>query len=143
MEEVVANTVAGIDADAYILDCIPNSTTQQIKDRTDYLVTTIRKNQPQAPIIIVPSSVIGLGSWDKQIASTVVEKNEAIKAEYAKLKKAGIKKLYFIDAKNLIGTDNEGTVDGIHPNDLGFDRMLKILQPAICKILRKENINPN
>lgn len=140
MEKDVANTIAAIDADVYVLDCIPNSSAQQIKERTAYLVNSIREKHPQTPIVIIPSSVIGSGSWDQQIATTVKEKNETIKIEYNKLKKAGLKKLYFIDAEDLIGTDNEGTVDGIHPNDLGFSRMLKILEPAVCKILKKEKI---
>lgn len=140
MEKSVADAIASIDADAYILDCIPNSSPQQITERTAYLVNTIREKHPQKPIIIIPSSVRELGNWDQKIALVIEQKNENIKTEYEKLKKAGVKKLYFIDAKNLIGTDHEGTVDGIHPNDLGFDRMLKVVKPAISKIFKKENI---
>ncbi len=140
MEKDVADAIANIDADAYILDCVPNSRPQQITERTGYLVKTIREKHPQSPIIIVPTIVRESGNWDQKIALTVKQQNENIKIEYEKLKKAGVKKLYFIDAKNFIGTDHEGTVDGVHPNDLGFDRMLKVLKPAISKILKKEKI---
>ena len=44
--------------------------------------------------------------------------------------------LYFIKEDRFLGTDHEGTVDGTHPNDLGFDRMLKKYKPAISKILK-------
>jgi hypothetical protein len=40
----------------------------------------------------------------------------------------------------MLGSDHEGSVDGIHPNDLGFDRMIKVIEPALRKIFRKYGI---
>jgi len=34
-----------------------------------------------------------------------------------------------------LGGDHEGTVDGTHPNDLGFDRMLHQLKSKLEAIL--------
>ena len=48
--------------------------------------------------------------------------------QYELLKKQGIKDLYLIRDNHAIGTDHEGSVDGTHPNDLGFDRMVEQYQ---------------
>jgi lysophospholipase L1-like esterase len=45
--------------------------------------------------------------------------------------------LYLIRPEDLIFPDNEGTVDGVHLNDLGFVRMAERLAPAIKKALNK------
>jgi lysophospholipase L1-like esterase len=52
----------------------------------------------------------------------------------------GMKNLYFITSENMIGMDHEGTIDGTHPNDLGYDRMLHYIQPLITDILNKYGI---
>lgn len=37
----------------------------------------------------------------------------------------------------ILGDDHEGTVDGTHPNDLGFDRMIKSITPQLLPIIQK------
>ena len=49
------------------------------------------------------------------------------------LKESGLKQIYYKKGDGLIGNDYEGTVDGVHPNDLGMMRMAEALQPAIEK----------
>lgn len=143
MEKSVVDAIAEMEADAFILDCVPNPSPLQITERTSYLVNTIRQKHPEKPIIMIQSIVRETGNFDQKAALTVKQQNENVKTEYEKLIKSGIKKLYFIGAENLIGTDHEGTVDGIHPNDLGFNRMVNILKPKISKILKKEKIKAN
>ena len=43
-----------------------------------------------------------------------------LKEEVAKLKKQGIKHLFYITSEELSRSDHEGTVDGVHLTDLGF-----------------------
>jgi len=50
------------------------------------------------------------------------EKNQALRTEFDKLVKAGMKDLIYISAAGSIGTDSEGTVDGTHLTDLGYLR---------------------
>ncbi len=140
MEKSVADVVANADADAFILDCVPNSTPLQIKERTAYLVNAIRTRHPEKPVIMVESIVRESGNWDTTIALNVKQQNENFRSEYHKLKAKGIKKLYYVPADNLLGTDHEGTIDGVHPNDLGFYRMITVLKPAILKVLKKEKV---
>ena len=59
---------------------------------------------------------------------------------YKKALKSGDKNVYFIDGRTLFGrADRENcTVDGCHPNDLGFYRMAQKIDKTIKKILSKK-----
>lgn len=141
METAAADMVASIPADAYILDCVPNSSPEQITERTGYLVSAIRKKNPSAPVIIVQSIIREHGYFDQAVGKRVAEQNANMKEQFGLLQQAGVKNLYLISAENLLGNDHEGTADGTHPNDLGFDRMLQILKPEIMAILKKHGVN--
>lgn len=140
MEKAVADAVAGAEADAFLLDCIPNSTTTEIKERTAYLVKTIRAKHPNAPIIVMQTVIREGGYFDTRIGAAVSSQNRAITAEINALKKGGMKNLYFITAEDLLGHDHEATVDGTHPTDLGFYRMATFLKPVLTEILSKHGI---
>jgi hypothetical protein len=48
------------------------------------------------------------------------------------------KDVYFLTAADVAGKD--GTVDNLHPNDLGFSRLIAVYQPKIAKILKRYGI---
>ena len=48
--------------------------------------------------------------------------NTALKIEYDKMIANGYKNIFYIDSENALGSDYEGTVDGVHFTDLGFKR---------------------
>ena len=56
----------------------------------------------------------------------------------------GDKNVYFIDGSMLFGeADGDAcTVDGCHPNDLGFYRMARGLEPVLRKILENDSVLP-
>jgi hypothetical protein len=139
MERAVADMITDIEADAYILDCAANPSPEQISERTEYFVSAIRERHPDAPIIMIESVVRESGNFDTKIEDRVREQNRTFKNEYLALKSSGVTDLFYIEGA-LLGTDHEGTVDGVHPNDLGFDRMLRIIEPKIQKVLKKYGI---
>jgi len=140
MEKAAADLVASVDADAFVLDCIPNPSPEEIKQRTAYLVNAIRAKHPSAPIILVQSVIREHGYFDQKVGERVRQQNENARKEFELLQQKGVKNIYFIPADQLLGDDHEGTTDGTHPNDIGFDRMLQVLKPAILDILTKHGI---
>jgi len=70
-----------------------------------------------------------------KICKMVKEQNRAIEDQIHILHKLGFKNLYLIKENHFLGTDHEGTVDGVHPSDLGFERMLEKIKPALAEIL--------
>jgi len=113
---------------------------RKLQTGTSYLVNAIREKHPEVPIIIIQSIIFEHGYFDQSVMQRVNKQNENINQEIVKLRLSGVKGLYLISTCNLLGDDHEGTVDGIHPNDLGFDRMLRQLKPEIMEILKKYNI---
>ena len=45
------------------------------------------------------------------------------------------KRLHYLETKEMLGHDTEGTVDGCHPNDLGMMRQGEVFGAAIKKLL--------
>jgi lysophospholipase L1-like esterase len=142
MEKDVANMIATVSADAFVLDCVPNSSPAEIRERTAYLVNTIRLHHPKVPILVIPSTVRENGAFDQQVGDRVKAQNEQIEQEVSKLWRSGVKDLYLLSYEQQLGADHEGTIDGSHPNDLGFDRMLKQLKPQFLSIFRKYHLLP-
>lgn len=59
----------------------------------------------------------------------------ALRKSFDELNSAGTKQLFYIPGADLLGDDNDGTVDSSHPNDLGFARQAdafdKMLAPLV------------
>jgi hypothetical protein len=131
----VGEAMSEIDAALYIIDCNPNTQTELIYDRAVALVKLLKQKRPEIPILLVEGFyyVNGFGNPKE---SDQAKKNAELKRAYATLQKAGLKQIYYKKGDGMIGDDYEGTVDGVHPNDLGMMRMAESLQPAIEKIIR-------
>lgn len=123
MDKSMAEIIARIDAEKYVLDCLPNCTTQILKDSAYYFITYLAKAKPQTPIYMVENVIFPPSIADIQSAKELKEKNAYWEELYKKLRKEGYKNIKYIPAKGLIGNDGECTVDGAHMTDLGFMRM--------------------
>jgi hypothetical protein len=123
MEEAVVDVIGGIKASFYVIDCLPNMSVAEVKERVSTLAQSLRSRNTNTPIVFVENIEYSKIFYEEATRKLIQDKNEALKTEFEKLKKAGMKNLYFISAKNAIGADNEATVDGVHLTDLGFMRM--------------------
>jgi sugar lactone lactonase YvrE len=135
MEPAVADMITAFNADAYILDCVPNANSSEIRDNTAPLVQKIRAKHPSSPIILIQSVVREMGNFNQTTRNNVQTQNTLFQTEYDKLVAAGLTGLTMIPATDLLGHDHEGSVDGTHPNDLGFERMVDVIQPIITPII--------
>ena len=134
----MADKIATIPAHAYVIDCLANCTAQIIKDSTEYFIRTIAQANPQTPIYMVSNYCYPYQYLDKQFQKDAAEENSIWKGFCEKLRKEGFKNIHYIDAyangnmkKSPIGPDHEGTVDGVHMTDLGFQRFAKFLMKYI------------
>lgn len=130
-EPEVADLLAEIDADIFVLDPLWNMQPAQMQERYKPMVRKIRAAHPDAPILLVE---------DTQVHDWVPTTKGKLLREYlAELEAEGITGLYFLDAHGMLGTDGEGTVDGVHPNDIGFMRQaakyVEALQPIIDSLV--------
>jgi len=136
MEPAVADMLSAIDSmDLLIMDCVPNSSPAEVRERTFNFVERVRRSHPQVPILLIESITRQVGNYNLKWNARLSEQNRNFKLEYERLLQAGYKNLYYIPTDHLIGDDSEGTVDGTHPTDVGFERMLKIIGPKVKAIL--------
>ncbi|MGB0582082.1 MAG: SGNH/GDSL hydrolase family protein [Limisphaerales bacterium] len=134
MEIEVARLIAEVDAAVYIIDCLPNIDAKTTAARTEPLVKFLREKRPDTPILLVEDRNYS----DSHLISAKRKRNEtsqaALKTAYENLKEAGVKKLYYLEGKNMLGDDHDGTVDSSHPNDLGFWRQANHFEKALHQI---------
>ena len=135
MEPEVAELLAEEDPAVYILDCLPNITGDVVAKNTEPVVNILRKARPETPIVLVEDRTYGY-AWIKQSSRDRHEGSRvAYKAAYDRLIAGGMKNLHYIEGADMLGKDGDGTTDGSHPNDLGFQRQAEAMLPTLRKAL--------
>lgn len=137
MEFPVAELLATMKASCFVLDCIPNPSPAEIKERAYPFIKHLLTKRPEVPVLLVESRIHETGYFDSRIGAVTTEKNNLIKEVYTRLKQEGFKQLYYLPATNLTGHDHEGTIDGSHLTDLGFMRQADEVQPLLEKLMKK------
>lgn len=135
-EPELADLLSELDPSVYVLDPVPNMDAAMVAERIEPMVRKIRSAHPKTPIVLVQSLSYTDGYLEPVRRERYTSANDAMRTAYRNLKKSGVKKLYFISGEDLIGDDGEGTVDGTHPNDLGFMRMAEEIGPVVRRLLR-------
>ncbi|WZO98904.1 SGNH/GDSL hydrolase family protein [Isosphaeraceae bacterium EP7] len=138
-EPEVATLLAELDPAVFVLDSLPNLSTDEVAERIGPFLETIRKAHPDTPIVLVENLVYAGSAYLPDRASKVQGSNKALNAAFKARIDAGDKHLTLVPAKDLIGLDDEGTVDGSHPTDLGFVRIADALEPFIRHALADQS----
>lgn len=135
MEVELAGLFAELEVAAYLIDCLPNMTAEQVAERTEPFVRRLRQDRPTTPILLIEDRTL-TDAWIREgLQEGHVARRAELRAAYEKLVAAGDENLHYLPATGLLGTDGEGTVDGSHPTDLGFNRMVTHLLPVLERIL--------
>ena len=127
MERPIAELIADIDAGFYVIECLPNMKAEEVRERTRPLVEVIRKKRPDVPIVFVENAVYEGAFLDAGIKTMIDQKNAALRHEVEQLRQQGVANLLYIDSQGALGSDHEGTVDGVHLTDVGFLRYADFL----------------
>lgn len=135
MEPEVAQLLSEIDCCMYVLDPLPNNTKQGVEERAEPLIRKIRSTHPNTPIVMVENIIYQNGHLHPARFERYTTSNAAWRVIFDKLISEGDKNLYYIPCDDLLGDDDEGTVDGTHATDLGFYRMAQAITPTLKKIL--------
>lgn len=135
-EQIMADFFASIDASIFVIDYDYNAPTSAHLKATHYnFYKTVRDKNPDAPIVMISKPNHGVFRIDDENRRLIIENT------YKTALENGDKNVYFIDGRTLLGNEeiDACTVDGIHPNDLGFYRMAVAISPTIDKILNKKD----
>ena len=128
MEQPIAKLISKSKPLFYVIECMPNMINpENVTNKTIPLINTIRENNPKTPIVLVENFFGTSSVLDKKMENEIREMNLALKTEYQKMISEGYNNIFYVESKNAIGNDNEGTVDGVHFTDLGFLRYADFL----------------
>ena len=127
----IAQAMDEMDPSCVIIDCIPNCTLTEVEEKTVPFIRHIRQKHPNVPVVMVEGPYFPQQKYDAYLKTYLPAKNKAYRAAYEELVKENPKNMYYVENTNLTGADNEGTVDGIHLTDLGFQRMAQELYPVV------------
>ena len=136
MENYFADILGEIDASLYLIDCLPNMgalSEDEIYQRVCHLVRRLRALHPQTPIVMVEDRTMEDPVFTD--IPPVNPRRRAQKQAYDLLKKT-IAHLYYIKGDEIFGSQEDATVDGSHPSDLGMLLYYHALKRTVSKALR-------
>lgn len=134
MEPAIADLLAELDPALFVIDCLPNMTADEITQRTVGFVKKIRKARSDTPILMVEHPNYAHTSWDVEARESIKTKNARFLQEFNKLQKDRVKGLHYFKGDHSFG-DGDGTLDGVHPTDLGYTNYADALESAIRPLL--------
>ena len=123
MEHEMSEHLAAIDASCYVLDCLWNMNLTEVADRYEPFVRNLRAKRPDVPIVMAEQCDVFMGAPNA--------KDSLVRRIYEKLTAEGWKGLCYLPKAGMYSGDRDGTVDGVHPNDLGMGTMAKAFGAAV------------
>ncbi|MBR4296048.1 MAG: SGNH/GDSL hydrolase family protein [Clostridia bacterium] len=132
-EVPMAEYLRELDMSIFVCDYDYNASFEHLQESHYRLYEIFREKQPDTPYIMITLP----NAW--LFNDGIAKRKEIIFESYKKAKALGDKNVYFIDGKDLFGSDNwdNCTVDGTHPNDLGFYRMAERIGLTIKEIIER------
>ena len=135
-EKIVAEFISKQNISIFMFDYdhnAPDATHLEMTHENFYQI--IRKANHDLPIVIMTRPDF---AWDP---IENYKRREVIRSTYDKAIASGDKNVYFIDGENFYSNYgnpmlNACSIDGCHPNDLGFLCMTKTLYPIMLEILK-------
>jgi hypothetical protein len=134
-EVEVVRFLAEIDAAVFVLDCMANMGAVPVKPNTIAVVKLLREKRPQMPILLLEERTWSDGWILPSRADNQEQRRAELRAAYDELVAGGVKDLHYMKGDDFVGRDDEGTVDGSHPNDLGMMRYADALEPELRKLI--------
>lgn len=130
-EPSMAEYISSLPMCAFVYDYDYNAWSPEYLAKThEPFFLRIREKNPTVPVIMISAPCIATEDDRNQ-------RRDVIRATYENAVKRGDKNVYFIDGGHLYDGPlaDSCTVDGVHPNDLGFYRMAQSILTVLKKAL--------
>lgn len=132
-EQNMARYISTLQMSAFVYDYDHNAPDAAYLERTHRaMFETIRNAQPELPIVIVSRP-------EHRRSEAADARFEVIKRTYEGALSAGDHNVCLIDGRSIMSgiADGSGTVDGCHPNDLGFYLMAQKIGAQLARFLSR------
>ncbi|KAJ5099283.1 SGNH hydrolase-type esterase domain-containing protein [Penicillium argentinense] len=137
IEKKARRSVEGLSPDLFMVnagsnDCLQDFEVEGAGERMSQMVDFLWWACPQSSVLLSTLIV----SADKQVDSVVRAINTQFRA-LAEKKATEQKKIILVDMYSSEGPDVRDLVDGIHPDDEGYDKMAKLWFHGIQEVIHK------
>lgn len=134
-----ASILGDNDCDAIVVDAFSNPGPEMIRERFLPFVAALRKAHPEVPLIFLQTIYRERCNFDLKERQREAEKRRAAREVFDQASKI-YDNLYFIDEPDLTGDDHLTSLDGTHPDDLGYWRWANAIEPSLVRILKRHGI---
>lgn len=137
-EQVVADYIAGLKMSAFVLDYDHNApNVEHLRATHKNFYDTVRAKHPEIPIIL--ASRPNFDVLTPETREEVIARRRVVQDTYLAARQAGDKNVYYIDGEGFFrGVEADScTVDGCHPNDIGFLKMADCFGRILRRALRQ------
>lgn len=131
-EQPMVEYIASLPMRAFVLDYDHNAPDEAHLQAThEPFYKAVRAAHPDIPIVMMTRPVYRLNKEERRRLAIV-------RATYENAVDAGDENVYFIDGRQLVGKAfaELSTVDGCHPNDIGFYAMAKRVRKTLEPLLK-------
>lgn len=136
-EDAIVDYMAGLDMCAFVCDYDHNAPDVAHLNDTHYkLYEKIRAAHPTIPFIMLSKP-----DFDSNYNTSILRRN-VIFDTYRRARENGDLNVYYIDGASIFRGPYEDscTVDGTHPNDLGFALMADAIEAELIRAFSQNNI---
>jgi hypothetical protein len=128
----MADYIGGLDASVLVMGFDHNAPSPEfLAEHHEPFFKRVRELKPDLPVVLITRPRFKADE-DRDARLAVVKRT------YDNAVAAGDKNVHFVPTPpSLAPIGNDGTVDGCHPNDLGFWFMAQGLYPTLREILKK------
>ncbi len=134
-EDAISDYIASLKMSAFVMDYDHNSPSPEHLEETHHkMYSKIRKANRNIPIIMMSKSDFNCGYFMN------AKRRNVIYSSYMQALNDGDRNVYFIDGESVFRGPYENicTVDGNHPNDMGFALMADAVEATLKKAFRQE-----
>lgn len=128
-EPEITDYICKMDMSLFVYDYDHNApTAEHLQNTHEKLYLSVRESHPDIPVVM-------LSRPRAYLTEDEVKRREIVRTTYRNAKARG-EKVYFISGEELMQyAGDSGLVDGVHPNDLGFASMGRVLGDLLEEIL--------
>lgn len=138
LEPEMLSLISEIDAELFVLDCMPNLTTTPDETVENLVTDAVHqlRAKSNAPILLVEHAGYSNGETNAHQKKTYTRLNASQRKAFDKLQSEGVSNLYYI-TRGELGFSPDAWVDYVHPSDLGAQRQADVVGSRVKAILNK------
>lgn len=140
MEPALGQILAELDPVVFVIDPLANMSKELVEQNAAPFLKVLRSAHPATPILLLEDRPHAHAWLLPDYAAGQAAKQAAFRAVAERLRAAGGAPVYYLEGKDLLGTDSEATTDGSHPSDLGARRYADAVTPVLAAMLQNPGV---